>query len=163
MFIGDLAIMALDKVTGIRSSGIQNSIFLVVVLTSIIMLFYWPITGSARKGFEPMGSKLLIPVGSKFIAWVNYFMLTVFYAGLVIILSDPSSIVFGAPLSLKIILILPFLICLTTLLMFMNLYRLWGNYRYRFWSRVFYLLICLISATALWQMYYWNFIGFNYL
>ena len=49
MFIGDLAIMALDKVTGIRSSGIQNSIFLVVVLTSIIMLFYWPITGSANK------------------------------------------------------------------------------------------------------------------
>jgi hypothetical protein len=162
LFIGDLSIVAFDKVKGLSSASLHNSIFLATALICVVMLFYWPVTGMARKGFEAMGSTLLIPIGAKFVAWVNYFLLAVFYIGLLIIFRDPLAIVFGATLSLKIILILPFVIFFTTLLMVLNLYRLWGNWRYRFWSRVFYLLLCLISGAALWQLYYWNFVGFNY-
>ena len=162
MFIGNLSILALDKVSGLGSTSVHKTIFLVVAVITVMMLFYWPITSRARKGFEPMGSTLLIPIGAKFVAWVNYFLLATFYVGLLIIFRDPESIVFGVPVSLKILLVVPFLLFLTTLLMFMNLYRLWGNRRYKVWSRVFYLLISLVSAAALWQLYYWNFVGFNF-
>ena len=75
---------------------------------------------------------------------------------------DPFSIVYGVPTALKIILILPFAIILLTLIMFLQLYRIWSQRRYSAWSRLFYVLITVVSTVALWQLYFWNYIGFNY-
>jgi hypothetical protein len=162
LFLGTLPIVAFDKVSGLSSSTIHNSIFIGVALLTVIMLLYWPITSRARKGYEVVSSVLPLPPGAKIVGWLNYFFLAAFYAGLVIILADPKSIVYGVPLALKILLGLPFLIILLTLIMFLQLYRIWGNHRHAAWSRLFYLVITLMSVAALWQLYYWNFLGFHY-
>jgi hypothetical protein len=59
-------------------------------------------------------------------------------------------------------LVLPFLIILMTLIMYLQLYRIWNQRRYSAWAQLFYLGITLVSTAALWQLYYWNFIGFHY-
>ena len=109
-----------------------------------------------------MDSPIPLPPGAKFVAWLNYFLLAAFYAGVVISVGDPFSIVYGVPTALKIVLVLPFLIIPLTLIMYLQLYRIWNQRRYSAWSRMFYVLITLVSTAALWQLYYWNYIGFNY-
>jgi hypothetical protein len=162
LFLGTLPIIAFDKVNGLSSSTVHSSIFLGIALISVVMLFYWPITSRARKGYEIVWSIMPLPPGAKIVGWTNYFLLATFYLGLVIILADPSSIVFGIPIALKILLGLPFIIIFLTLIMFLQLYRIWGNRRHAVWSRVFYFLITIMSVAALWQMYFWNFLGFHY-
>jgi len=161
-FIGNFPAFALDKVNVVRSADVHRSIFLVVGLTTLLMLFYWPLTTRARRGYELSGTLVLLPPGAKVIAWLNYFLLAVFYAGVMISVGDPFSIIYGVPTSLKVLLIIPFIVILLTLIMYMQLYRIWNQRRYSAWSRLFYVLITMVSTVALWQLYYWNYIGFNY-
>jgi CubicO group peptidase (beta-lactamase class C family) len=160
LFMGSA--LVLDKVNMVQSADTHRWIFLVVVLITLLMLFYWPLTSRARRGYELMDSPIPLPSGAKFIAWLNYFLLAAFYAGVVMSVGDPFSIVYGVPTALKIVLILPFLIIPLTLIMYLQLYRIWNQRRYSAWSRMFYVLITLVSTAALWQLYYWNYIGFNY-
>lgn len=162
LFIGELPIVALDRTTTVSSAALHSSIFIGTAMLTIIMLFYWPVTSRARRGYEPMGSIVPLPPGAKVIGWLNYFLLGVFYIGLLQILSDPTQIVFGVPFSLKVLLVIPFIVILTTFIMMLQLYRIWNQRRHRLWSRVFYFLITIMSIAALWQLYYWNFIGFRY-
>jgi len=162
LFIGNFPAFALDKVNLVGRAEVHASIFLVVVLTTLLMLFYWPLTSRARKGYELTGALMPLPAGAKFVGWLNYFLLAVFYAGVMISVGDPFSIVYGVPTALKVVLILPFVIIMLTLIMYLQLYRIWNQRRYSAWSRLFYVLITLVSTAALWQLYYWNYIGFNY-
>jgi hypothetical protein len=66
------------------------------------------------------------------------------------------------PGSIKFALILPFFMIITTLLMFVFIVRNISNHHYSFMSRFIYLLLSLISVVALWQLNYWNLLGFNY-
>ena len=162
LFMGNFPTFALDKVGGARSADVHRSIFLVVALMTVLMLFYWPLTSRARKGYELSGTLLPLPAGAKVVAWLNYFLLAVFYSGVMISVGDPFSIIYGVPTSLKVLLIIPFIVILLTLIMYMQLYRIWNQRRYPAWSRLFYVLITMVSTVALWQLYYWNYIGFNY-
>jgi CubicO group peptidase (beta-lactamase class C family) len=162
LFVGNFPVFALDKVTIAKRADVHASIFLVAVLTALLMLFYWPLMSRARKGYELTGAVMPLPAGAKFVGWLNYFILAVFYAGVMISVGDPFSILYGVPTALKVVLILPFVIILMTLIMYLQLYRIWNQRRYSAWSRLFYVLITLVSTAALWQLYYWNFIGFNY-
>lgn len=162
MFIGNLPIIVFDRVRGLSSAAVHQSIFAATAIITVIMLFYWPVTSRARRGYEPTGSIMKLPPGAKITGWINYFMLAAFYSGLLLALQDPTSIVYGVPTIVKVLLIIPFLIILTTLIMILQLYRILNQKRYHLWSRVFYLLITIMSIAALWQLYYWNYIGFNY-
>jgi hypothetical protein len=162
LFLGGLPILALDKTTALGNGNTHLFILMVVAIFVVIMLFYWPITTRARRGYEPMGSVVTLPPGAKVTGWVNYFLLGVFYVGFPVVLGKPETIVYGVPIGMKILLAVPFLIILTTFVMLLQLYRIWNQRKYRLWSRVFYLMITVISVVAIWQLYYWNFIGFNY-
>ncbi len=162
LFVGTFPAFALDKVRLARRADVHAAILLVSVLITMLMLVYWPLTARARKGYELTGTLLPLPAGAKFVGWLNYFLLAVFYAGVIASVGDPLSIVYGVPTSLKVVLILPFAIILLTVVMYLQLYRIWNQRRYSAWSRLFYVLITLVSTAALWQLYYWNYIGFNY-
>jgi len=162
LFLGNFPAFALDKVSVIQSADLHRSIFIVVLFTTLLMLFYWPLSYHARKGYERLGNVVSLPSGAKVIGWLNYFLLAVFYVGTLISVGDPFSIVYGVPSSLKIVLVLPFIVILLTVIMYMEVYRIWNQRRYSSWSRLFYIMITLVSTVALWQLYYWNYVGFNY-
>ena len=162
MFIGNLAIFAFDKVGGLKSAGLHTMVFIIVILVTLLVLLYWPFVGWIRKGYNSMRDTLPLPQGARRVAWINYLLLGSFYVGLMIVLSDPVAIVYGVPTALKVLLILPLISIALAVWMLVNAIRLITDNRYRLSGRAFYAFITLVGVAALWQLYYWNFIGFNY-
>ncbi len=162
MFIGNLAIFAFDKVSGIKGASPQTTIFVIVLIMTVTVLFYWPFVSWIRSGYHSTRDTISLPFTARGVAWLNYFLLASFYFGLVITLSDPASIVYGIPTSLKLLLMLPIICIPLSLWMVLSTFRLVGDNRFRLSGRMFYALSTIISLLALWQLYYWNFVGFHY-
>jgi CubicO group peptidase (beta-lactamase class C family) len=162
-FIGELPIFALNKARAAEASGTQILIFFWVVVVSLVTLIFWPFVYFARRKYQrQLGARQPLPILGKAIAWFNFLLLLIFLAGFFITLSDPFEIVYGVPASLKALLIIPFFVILTTAAMVVMLLRSGTNKRHSLRARLFYTVICLTSALALWQLNYWNLIGFNY-
>jgi hypothetical protein len=158
-----LPIFALEKVSGFDEASNHNRIFLLVAGVSILTILYWPWAYVIRRNYQRKQSgTLALPWSGKMIAWINYFFLFVFLIGLALSLSDPFEIVYGVPASLKVLLILPFFVILTTVAMCIFFFRSFANNRYSVMSRFYYAILCVVSLLALWQLNYWNLIGFNY-
>jgi CubicO group peptidase (beta-lactamase class C family) len=162
MFIGNLPIMAFDKVGGIQGMGFHSMVFIVVFLFALIVLIYWPLAASVRRGYQSVRNTIVLPGGAKWIAWLDYLFLVLFYLGLVVLLSDPASIVFGLTTPVKIVMILPLVSAVLTIVMIINVFRLTGDRRFSLMGRSFYVAITIVSVIGLWQLYYWNLLGFNY-
>jgi CubicO group peptidase (beta-lactamase class C family) len=162
-FIGGLPIFALDKVYGVDLASNQNNIFLLVFITAILTVIYWPLAYFIRRKYQSrIGDTLSLSLGEKTVAWINYLFLLLFFTGLMIVLSDPLEIVYGVPTSLKVLLLLPIITIGTTIIMIFVFIRVVRNNRYGFINKLCYGLLCVISILALWQLNYWNFIGYNY-
>ncbi|MGE0773409.1 MAG: serine hydrolase domain-containing protein [Cyclobacteriaceae bacterium] len=162
-YLGLLPILAFDKVGGLDRSSLHNILAIIVVISTLAALLYWPIIAWVRRGYRPnnVASKT-IPGLVKTVAWANYFFLLLFLLLFASATANPFDLVFGIPTTIKVALIFPFLMIATTLLMFVFLFRLFLDTDYKLRSRLYYLLLCLVSVAALWQLNYWNFLGFNY-
>lgn len=162
MFVGILPIFALEKTGGLQNQSTQMMIFAFVTIMTLVCLIYWPLVAMIRKrDSQPFGITK-IPLGSKGIAWLNYLLFFVFLVGTLASLSDPTAIVFGIPGSLKGLLILPLIMIPFTGIMLVLMVGLLLSNRYKTRSKLYYILLSLTSVLALWQLNYWNFIGFHY-
>jgi CubicO group peptidase (beta-lactamase class C family) len=162
MFIGNMPIIAFDKVSGLKNSGIHIMILIASIIVTLLVLLYWPFVQWVRRGYQSMHDTLPLPLPARRVAYLNYLFLGIFYLGVPIVLSDPESIVYGATTSLKVLLILPMISIVFTFWMTVFSLRLSTDDRFRIWGRIFYALITIMSILALWQLYYWNFVGMNY-
>jgi len=162
-FIGWLPILALEKVSGVDAASTHSIIFVIVLGVSILTVVYWPWAYFSRKNYQrKLSETILFPRTGKVIAWINYFLIMIFILGFALSLGDPFEIVYGVPTSLRVILVLPFVIIVTTVVMCIFYFRVIGNKRYSLSNRLYYGVLCITSILALWQMNYWNLIGFNY-
>ncbi|WP_194775002.1 serine hydrolase domain-containing protein [Pararhodonellum marinum] len=163
LFDGILSIYALEKVSLIELSQIHISILVMALLTAILVLVYWPLAARIRRNHQSLHShKKLIPVVGKWVAWLNYACYLVFLVGIGLILSDPFELVYGIPISLKLLLFLPIFMVVFTFLMLFFTIRYLGDRDYTALSKAFFLLLTLISFAAIWQLYFWNFLGWQY-
>lgn len=162
-YLGGLPILAGDKKSGLDTSSSQTMIMVFILVTTLLTILYWPLAYFIRRKYQRKTSaNYSFPFIGKSIAWLNYFLLLVFLLGFAMTLSDPLTIVYGVPGSLKVVLVIPFLIMITTVLMVVFIIRNITNHHYSLWVRICYTGLCLISLMALWQLNYWNLIGFNY-
>jgi CubicO group peptidase (beta-lactamase class C family) len=162
-FLGGLPIIAMDKVGAWEASGTQTSILVIVVCAGLITLVFWPVTYFSRRKYQrQLGSHMELPFIARGLAWINFFFLVVFIFGFMMALGDRYEIVYGVPASVKILLIIPYLVILTTLFMWIMGFRLLSNKRYSLRARLYYMALCFISVLALVQLNYWNLIGYNY-
>ncbi|WP_194976963.1 serine hydrolase domain-containing protein [Aquiflexum lacus] len=163
LFDGMLSIYAMEKVSGFELSQIQISILVLSLLTALLVLMYWPFAARIRSNyFHKDPNRKLLPLTGKWIAWLNYTGYLIFLVGLAIIMSNPFEIVYGVPTSLKVLLVLPVLMVGFTLLMLFLSIRYLRNPYYSGLAKAFYVVITLISFLAIWQLYFWNFLGWQY-
>ncbi len=162
LFIGTTPIIAFDKVGGIATMGFQSMVFFLVVFFGLVVLIYWPLAASTRRGYQSIRNTIVLPSGAKWVAWIAFLLLLVFYVSIAAMLSDPTSIVFGLTTPVKIVMLLPIFSAVLVLLMIVNVFRLSGDRRFSMVSRTFYVLITIVAIAGIWQLYYWNFLGFNY-
>ena len=97
---------------------------------------------------------------SNWVALINL----VFVLSLVLVLvSAGSTLAYTIPFSLKLVLLLPFLIVLGAIYHAYQAVQVWRGSRLGgVWARVRYTLISLAALFIAWFFYYWNLVGFNY-
>jgi hypothetical protein len=163
MFLGGLPIFTFDKVAGWNAPDTQLFVVIAVFTVAAVTLLFWPITYFIRRGYQPLlRTRQSLPFLAKLFAWLNYFWWFSFLVGLSLVLNDPTAVVFGVTTGLKVVLVFPLLMIVTTLLMAYVCVRLVPDTRYRTWSRLYYVLVTLVSGVALFQLYFWNLLGYNY-
>ena len=162
-FDGRMAIYAFDKVKFFQSQKLHLSIFASAILLSLIVLVYWPMIYFIRRRYQPMSIALSpLSFSSKSTAWLGALLYLLFIVGISTSLGDVEASVYSVPASLKTILIIPFVLIVITLLMFYHTWLIWSYGGTRIRSRIFYTLLFMANVLALWQIYYWNFLGWNY-
>lgn len=162
-FDGRMSIMAYDKVTSIDKQSTHLAIFIGVLILSIIVVVYWPMVYFIRRKHQPMSiAKNPLAFGAKLTAWLAAFMLLLFYFMILTSLGDVEDSVYSVPAALKVSFVIPFIIIILWIVM---LFKTWSTWKYggtRIRSRIFYTILLIANALALWQIYYWNFLGWNY-
>lgn len=157
MFLGSTPILALYKVTGFKSASLHTFIFGTAIAVGVLALIFWPFVALSRIGYQSHRYTKPMPFNARLIAWLNFFVLLIFYLGAAS--KGNEQIVYGVPASLKFFLYLPYLVMLLTLFMIIWLVRIMPVRYHRVVSRLYYLILCVVSIVALWQLYYWNMIG----
>lgn len=158
MFVGNMPIFAFYKVTGLKSAALHMFIFGLALVVSLVALIFWPFVAFARIGYDSHRYTKPMPVNARLIAWLNFFVLLIFYLG-VAANANEEGIVYGASTALNVFLFFPFLNILLTLFMLVWLVRVLPVKYHRVMSRLYYFILCVVSIVALWQLYYWNMIG----
>lgn len=162
LFVGGLPVFALDKVDGLEAAGLHTMLFVVSLITTFLVLLYWPFVNWVRRGFRSLRDHLPLPIAARRVAWINYLLLLIFIVSLSSILSSAEEVVYGVGTSFKVVLVLPLMMIGLTAWMTFHAARLLPDNRYNFLARIYYVLITLVSLATLWQLYHWKFLGFNY-
>ncbi|MBL7848087.1 MAG: beta-lactamase family protein [Cyclobacteriaceae bacterium] len=158
LLIGNVPILALEKVSGLKSADLHMFIFILAIITAVVTLLFWPIVALSRMGYQAHRYTKPMPFNARLIAWLNYLVLIIFYVG-VTSNANEEGIVYGTVSALKFFLYFPFLNLLLTVGMLIWLVRILPTGYHRVMSRLYYLVLCLVSLAALWQLYYWNMFG----
>jgi hypothetical protein len=162
-FDGRMAIFAYNRANVWETKGLHFSIFLGAIILSVIVIIYWPLVFFVRRRYHPMSvAQRTLPVTANVIAWICALLLLSFYFGLSAMLSDVEASVYSVPVGMKFLLIIPFVILIISLAMAYLSWEVWFYRGTRLRSRFFYSLITVVNLFALWQIYFWNFLGWNY-
>lgn len=163
LFLEDLPIVAFEKVPFIAGQELHFSIFAISLVVLALTLLYWPSAYLIRRKYRAsLTTTPPLPLYIKSIAWANSLLMLAFYFGLATSFGGPENIVYGVAGSITFLLILPIISLILTLVMFYLATQLWKQSISGIWSRLCFSLLTLIFVIALWQLYYWNFLGFNY-
>jgi len=95
--------------------------------------------------------------------WVALLNLTFVVSLAVVLIANQNSLVYEVPTSLKLVLLLPFLVVVGAIFHTYQTIQVWRNGSFTgLWPRVRYTLISLAALFIAWFYYYWNLVGFNY-
>lgn len=161
-YLGLLPIFAFEKVNGLDVSSIHVILFAVAVGMTLFALIYWPLIRRIRKGYSKDAYTSQLPELAKTVAWINYLFLLLFIILFGASMGNPFELVYGIPGVLKAALVMPLLMVPLTLLMLLSLIRFVAKSEFKIRSRIYYFLLTLVSFTFLWQLNYWNLLGFYY-
>jgi CubicO group peptidase (beta-lactamase class C family) len=162
-FDGRMAVWAFDRVNFFQQQMLHIGIFISAIILSILVLIYWPLVFFVRRRYFPMSvASRTLPLDSKVTAWFASLLLLGFYVGLSVLLSDVEASVYSVPTGMGALLIVPFVLIVLTLIMYYQLWAIWKIGGTRIRSRFFFTLLTIVNSLAIWQIYYWNFLGWNY-
>lgn len=162
-FIGGLPIMAFDKVTGIHASGFHLAILIFSIIFILLTLIGGPLKFFIRKNYKrELNSSRKIPLSAKLASWCTSFSFLLFFVFFGYGMDDPNSIVYGVPVAVKIALAFPLLATFFTVFVWYFVIMIWANKVGNVMDRLSYSLFGLVCVLFLWQLNYWNLLGYHY-
>ncbi len=123
-----------------------------ILLISIIISFIRQFTGKKK-------NNLIKKINFSIALLIIVFLAVLAY---VLITTDPQEFIYGIPLSLKIILVLPFIIILLELFAIGLLIKVWRSNELGTFDFIYQSLIVAAALAFIPWLFYWNLIGFNY-
>jgi CubicO group peptidase (beta-lactamase class C family) len=163
MFIGGLPIVAFDKVTGIHTSTVHMIVFIFSVIMILLTLIGSPLKFYIRKDYKrEINSARKVPLSARLTSWITAFCFFLFIAFFASGMGDPNAIVYGVGTSLKIALAFPLLAAFFTVLVWYFVIMIWANKAGKVLDRLSYSLFGIACTLFLWQLNYWNLLGYFY-
>ncbi|WP_170245618.1 serine hydrolase domain-containing protein [Fodinibius salinus] len=164
-FLSNAPIIALERVSFFSSQNLHFTLFGLAGAAFLITVFYWPLAYGIRRKYRPtVEAKQPLAFPKKLAAWTNALIILLFFGWVAILMSSGNgeAIVYGISSGIKVSLILPIISILLTTGMGYYTYVMWKNNESGTWSRICYTLLFVFSVTMLWQLYYWNLLGWQY-
>ncbi len=165
MFRDNLPIMAFEKVPFISSQKLHFTLFGLAGGAFLLTLIYWPLAFGIRRRYQPESyAKQPISFDKKTTAWCNALVILIFFVWIGVAISGSSgrAIAYGISTSLKVAFALPLISMVLTVAMGYYTFKIWRQSESGIWSRIWYSLLFLFSVTMLWQLNYWNLLGFQF-
>lgn len=158
----DLApIVAFEKIKPAESTGFHQTLFALELIVFLMTFIYWPLVYFIRKEYkQPLYRHLSFKV--KLSGWVATFFFLIFLLLLTALTSDGNEIVFGVTPMMKIVFVFPLLGIAAALFVAYYTYKVWKTSEYNWSGKIHYSVLLLAIAALIWQLNYWNLLGFQY-
>ncbi len=163
LFLGWVPVVALERI-GLTGNPMLHA----VIAVSSLVLFMgaallWPAAAALRRkhGYR-LPPHRRMPLLTKSAGWLGSVLFLTFAAMLAMLTSDPIQIVFGAAPLLPVALTLPLLATPVVAAAIYLCAKSWRRRRGSFTARLAYTLLAIAFAATLWQLWYWNLLGYRY-
>jgi hypothetical protein len=154
------------EMIGIKTERAETPSFNTLVLGLIMLVFVsvlrWPLASIFGRICGRRGDEKAAPRTARWLAGLMVLFQTVFIVGLALILSDIEKLMFGVPLALKILLVLPFLSALFLIGTFFYTVSAWIRGYWSGCARFHYSLVFLAGLAFLLFLNYWNLLGWKF-
>ena len=163
MFLGDLPIIAFERVGLTELPAVHRGFAIVATILFLATVVFLPAAALVRRRYGVrLDPKSRVPLVACISAWSACLLFVVFAVGLSFVMKNPTEIVYGIPLGLKVLLVLPVLAAVLTLGEIVYTVIIWRSRKGRTCGRICYTVITLTCIVVLWQLNYWNLLGFRY-
>jgi CubicO group peptidase (beta-lactamase class C family) len=163
MFIGDSPPIAFERVGLTELPVVHRGLGLIAIILFLATVVFWPVTALIRRHYGvKLDPKKRVPLPACILTWSTCFLFVVFVIGLTILMLDPTEIVNGVTSGLKVLLVLPIIAAVLTLGVLVYTVIIWRSRRGGTCGRICYTIITLMCIVFLWQLNYWNLLGFRY-
>ena len=116
-----------------------------------------------RKDYKrELNSARKVPLSARLTSWCASLCFVIFFIMLLVGLSDPTAIVYGVPLSIKIALAFPIAAVFFTVFVWYFVIMIWVKRAGDVMDRLSYSAYGVVCVVMLWQLNYWNLLGYYY-
>jgi CubicO group peptidase (beta-lactamase class C family) len=160
LFLGDLPVIAFEKVEGLDLPPAQPALALFALVVFGTTILFWPVAARVRKHYYitlPEGAR--VPRAARLVAWFACLSFIAFLVCLSAAMAEPNLVVFGTPMMLRIGIVFSTLAALLTLGVLAGSVWVWVGRRGSLWGRLAYSIVALALVSAVWQAWHWNLIG----
>jgi CubicO group peptidase (beta-lactamase class C family) len=160
-FFNQIPTLAAAKLAWYKTPGFHYSL-LAISMILFLSTLGWPISALSKLFCERKQQVPGAPWLVRLTAGGMAVLYIIFLIGMLSVLSNYLELIFGVPLLLRILLILPILSALLTIGALFFAYVAWKNKYWTVCGRVHYTLVVLASLAFLWFLAYWNLLGFHF-
>ncbi len=161
MFSGHMPAVAYERLGPMELPAFHLALSVFAAVLFLATVVFWPVAALVRRWYGvTLESETRLPFPARMLTWSTCLLFIVFAIGLTISLSSPEGI-YGV-MELKVLLVLPVLAAVLTLGALVYTVVIWRSGKGRTWGRVYYTVITLMCLAVLWQLNYWNLLGFRY-
>ncbi len=162
LYMSDFPIMAGERPGWQYHTGLHTLILTMTLICILYIIIVWPWLYLARRLYDkkPRTRKPL-PVFSKTVAWITSLFMLLFYL-LVITAAGGEEIIFGIPREIRIALFFPLAAIPFIIMMIATNVYVWKQPQTKNLSRIFYSLTTLVFILTIWQLYFFNMLGWQF-
>lgn len=159
-FVNDLPIIAFERVGVLDRPDLQGGLLVVLLTVLFLAVVCWPIAAIVQR-WSRREIRRKLPAVAIWVAWTGALLLLAFVIGLAVLLMDPLELAYGAPAGLRVLLWLPLAACVFAAVGVLLLVWIMFQHKTPPWRRWIYAGIVAAQLICLWQLAYWNMVGFK--
>ncbi len=163
LFKDHFCFRAFERIKGAYNPDMHKVIFRASLTAVVYVLLILPLWYLVRRYYLPARKiSKPIPLNAKLMAWLCSACLAVAYILISSALDTGRELILDVPAGLKAGLLIPFAVMFFLILMIWRSIEMWKNKETALRNNLFYSLVVIIYIAALWQLHFWNFMGWRF-